>query len=166
MKLDKQDIFYWGVGAAVVWLFVRAGKKNDKSFLDYAAIIIPQFEGFRAHPYWDVSRYSWGYGTAAPGSTGTISEQQARADMLQRVQEDYNYLSNLISVDLTPLQWAALLSFSYNLGRGNADNLVYNINRGDWDALREQWLKYVYADGVVNSVLEDRRQKELEYFFY
>lgn len=166
MKLDKQDIFYWGVGAAVILLFVRAARKTDKSFLEYAGIIIPNFESFRSHPYWDVSRYSWGYGTPAPGATGTISEAQARADMLDYVQKDYDYLSKLVFVELSPLQWAALLSFSYNLGRGNADNLVENINRQDWPALADQWGKYVYADGVRNETLVNRRARELEYFFY
>lgn len=124
------------------------------------ASFIPSVEGFRSTPYWDVTRYSWGYGTAAPGSTGTITREQAFADMLTHLLADYVKLSARITRVLTVNQWAALLSFSYNLGEGNAYNLVPLINAGDNTALKIKWAKYVYAGGVVNPDLVERRGKE------
>ena len=126
------------------------------------ADFIPSVEGFEAVPYWDVSRYSWGYGTAAPGppGSGTITREQAFADMITYLLHDYTNLSARITRKLTVNQWAALLSFSYNLGVGDAYNLVANINSGDDTALGIQWRKYIYANGQVNQTLVDRRQKE------
>lgn len=124
------------------------------------ATFIPSVEGFRSTPYWDVTRYSWGYGTAAPGSTGTITREQAFADMLTHLLADYVKLSARITRVLTVNQWAALLSFSYNLGDGNAYNLVPLINAGDDTALETKWAKYVYAGGVVNPDLVVRRGRE------
>jgi GH24 family phage-related lysozyme (muramidase) len=134
------------------------------SIFKLAASLIIRFEGFRSNPYWDVSRYSWGYGTQAPGSTGTITRAQAFADLVKHVTKDYQYLKPLIARNLGPNQWAALLSFSYNLGPGAADNLVQNINSGDWEALGIQWNKYIYAGGVQNEALADRRAIEWETF--
>lgn len=124
------------------------------------ASFIPSVEGFRSTPYWDSKRYSWGYGTAAPGSTGTITREQAFADMLSHLLADYATLSNKITRQLTVSQWVGLLSFSYNLGIGNALNLVPVINSGDDQALATKWAKYIYADGVVNQNLVERRGKE------
>lgn len=122
--------------------------------------LIPQLEGFLAHPKWDNKQYTWGYGTRAPGPAGTITQAQALKDMRAYIDADYNYLKQLITRPLTAEQWAAYLSFSYNEGRGNADNLVANINSGDDDALETQWKKYIYAGGVVDDGLIDRRNTE------
>lgn len=126
---------------------------------------IPSVEGFRSHPYWDISRYSWGYGTAAPGATGTITRDQAFADMLTYLLSDYEILKKRVTRQLTVKQWAALLSFSYNLGTDDALDMVSFINANDDSALSVQWMKYVHAGGVVNSTLVDRRKKELTWWF-
>jgi lysozyme len=127
------------------------------------ATFIPSVEGFRSHPYWDVSRYSWGYGTAAPGSTGTITREQAFADMLTYLLTDYARLAPRISRNLSVNQWAALLSFSYNLGwaHGGALDLVPLINAGNDTALATEWKRYNHAGGVVNADLTARRAKEV-----
>jgi len=129
------------------------------------ASFIPSVEGFRSTPYWDVSRYSWGYGTAAPGPNGTITRDQAFADMLTHLLHDYEILKGQITRPLSVAQWAAYLSFSYNEGIGNADNLIDNINSHNDTALKTQWRKYIYAGGVVNQDLVERREKELALWF-
>lgn len=129
------------------------------------AYFIPLVEGFRSTPYWDVKRYSWGYGTAAPGPTGTITREKAFAEMLTHLLYDYDLLKAKITRQLSVSQWAAYLSFSYNAGVGNAYNLVPNINSGNDTALAAQWRKYIYAGGVVNDDLVERREKELRLWF-
>lgn len=80
--------------------------------------------------------------------------------MIAYLMADYTTLSKRITRRLTVNQWAAYLSFSYNLGIGNALNLVTLINTGDFAALGVKWNQYVYADGVVNQTLVSRRRKE------
>jgi len=129
---------------------------------------LPAWEWFSAIPYWDYKQWSWGYGTRVPGSVadkninpgGTITRAKAMTDALNHIQGDYNYLKPLIFRNLTGNQWAALLSFSYNLGPGNADNLVNNINTGDLAALETQWKLYINAGGVPNDTLIRRRAAE------
>lgn len=144
------------------------------------AELIASFEGFRSHPYWDVNRWSWGYGTRAPGNYGyalvypdasvTIAKPQALQELQAHADSDYNYLSQLITRDLNANQWAAYLSFSYEEGTANADNLAANINSGDDNALAAQWRLYnkVRDENNVLQYSADvaaRREKELQVWF-
>lgn len=140
------------------------------TYLNILKPFLATWEGFRATPYWDHKQWSWGYGTRVPGSVndpginpgGSITRDQAFAAMQQHFQTDYLYLKGLIRANLRANQWAALLSFSYQLGPGNADNLVPNINSGNSDALGDQWLLYNKVDGIYNQDSADRRQAEWE----
>lgn len=129
--------------------------------IDGLSSFIPSVEGFRSTPYWDVSRWSWGYGTAAPGETGTITREQAFTEMLTYLLTDYETLRPLVTRHLSINQWVALLSFSYNLGVGNAKKIVPLINAGDDTDLANEWMQYVHAGGVVDPDLVNRRSKEL-----
>lgn len=167
-KMDnkKDSWVYWVGGLTVAVLFMGIRKRLPvETILSTAAKLVIDFEGFRSKPYWDISRYSWGYGTAAPGRNGTITREKAYTDLYSYLKTDYYKLSKLITVPLTANQWASLLSFSYNLGFGNADNLVKNINSKNWSALKKQWVLYINADGQPDPDLLVRRQKELQNFF-
>lgn len=158
------------IGGAIVLVVIALASKGGQiedtltsmvdSLTSALQNFIPSVEGFSPTPYWDVSRWSWGYGTEAPGQYGTITREQAFSDMLSHLMDDYNTLSAKITVPLNVNQWTALLSFSYNLGVGNAEHLVQYINNGDNDTLGSKWNQYVHAGGVVNSDLVARRQKE------
>lgn len=156
LKLKPEYLVLGGV-----LLLFAVGKSFKDKLLDKLASFIPSVEGFRSTPYWDVSRYSWGYGTAAPGSTGTITREQAFKDMTAYLLNDYETLSSRVTRPLSVSQWATLLSFSYNEGIGRAYNLLPNINSGDDTALAAQMRKYIYAGGVVNDNLVERREKEI-----
>lgn len=162
LRIKTQHII---IGAGVLAAVVLLMPTFKTRLINTLASFIPSVEGFRSTPYWDVSRYSWGYGTKAPGSTGTITREQAFADMLSYLLSDYNLLRDKITRVLTVRQWAALLSFSYNLGNDDAVDIVPYINANDDAALSDQWMKYVHAGGVVNSTLVDRRKKELALWF-
>jgi GH24 family phage-related lysozyme (muramidase) len=86
-------------------------------------------------------------------------------DALVHLFNDYDTLRPQVKRPLTVNQWTAYLSFSYNEGVGNADNLLDNINSGNDTALATQWRKYIYAGGMVNQDLVDRREKELLLWF-
>ena len=85
--------------------------------------------------------------------------------MVSYLLSDYDLLKPKIHRQLSVAKWAALLSFSYNLGNDDAEELVPYINAGDDAALSEQWMRYVHAGGVVNTDLVERRKKELDLWF-
>lgn len=150
-------------------LVIIASMTGYKIILKY---FLPTWEGFSSRPYWDFKQWSWGYGTRVPNSVadpqikpgGTITRADAFTAMMEHIDRDYNDLKKLITVPLTSPQWAALLSFSYNLGVGNADNLVNNINKKDLAALQTQWNAYINAGGVPQDILIRRRAAEWELF--
>jgi len=166
MGSQKQHKGLLVVGGALALLFLSSFSKAKFIVSNYADVAraaadtIINFEGFRANPYWDVSRYSWGYGTPAPGRYGTITRDQAFIELESFNVANFNYLFDLVTRPLTVNQWAALLSFAYNLGPGNADNLIQNINSGNDTALGEQWNSYINSGGAPNPALIERRAAE------
>lgn len=167
MDNDKKILLV--VGAVVLLLLApgiiqSATMTNANDILTASAQLIPQFEGFRATPYWDVSRYSWGYGTRAPGPDGTITREQAAEDLKMHVENDLNTLYPRITRPLLINQWAALMSFAYEEGTGNpgAGALVNDINADNDAVLETHWKKYIYADGVVDPNIVARRNREWE----
>lgn len=157
------------IAAGSIILIILTMGKAWESILNS---FLKKWELFRPTPYWDVKQWSWGYGTRVPGSSadpgnkppGAISPSQAITDALRHANNDYLYLKPMIKAPLNSSQWAALLSFSYNLGPGNADNLVDNINNHNLTALKNQWESYINADGVPNSNLIQRRAAEWKMF--
>jgi GH24 family phage-related lysozyme (muramidase) len=164
--MDKK-MFWWIAGSAAVCLIIMSA-----GYVSILKAFLVKWEGFSSTPYWDHKQWSWGYGTKVPGSVndqnkrpaGTISRTEAMRDLLDHSNRDYLYLKPFIRINFTSEQWAALLSFAYNLGTGNADNLVPNINNRDWIALGAQWKQYVYSSGQVNEALVRRRAAEWELF--
>jgi GH24 family phage-related lysozyme (muramidase) len=153
------------IGAGFILLLLTQNAMAASLMSSVSAItdwLIPEFEGFLPHPKWDNKQYSWGYGTKAPGPDGTITRAQALTDMRRHLQRDYDTLRPLITRGLAPQQWAAYLSFSYNEGTGNAENLVSDINAGDDARLETHWKKYIYADHIISTDLIDRRNREWE----
>ncbi len=149
-----------GAAAIVVWKMTFKTRLINK-----LAAFIPTVEGFAPVSKWDYKQYSWGYGTAAPGPGLSISRDQAFAEMLTHLLTDYNTLSPQVTRSLGVNQWTGYLSFSYNEGVGRAVNLLANINSYNDTALAAQWRKYIYAGGIVNQDLVERREKELALWF-
>lgn len=156
MKLTETHII---IGGALLLLLGSVMSFKDR-LVKKLSDFIPSVEGFRSTPYWDVNRYSWGYGTKAPGSTGTITRERAFSEMVRYLLSDYNILTRYIHRSLSVNQWAALLSFSYNLGNDDAIDLADLINSGDDTALELEWKQYIHSGGVVNNDLVARRNKE------
>lgn len=166
----NKGVTYTLIGLAALLILSKA--KKIATWYNLLEKYFTDWEGFSATPYWDYKQWSWGYGTRVPGSVndpkinpgGVTNRVQALVDAIAHAENDYSYLQGLIKRKLTARQWAALLSFSYNLGPGNADNLVANINAGLWNELQAQWLKYNMAGGKFNQHLADRREFEINEF--
>lgn len=147
----------------LVLLILTPSTVKASNIYQVADLLIEQFEGFSATPYWDVTRYSWGYGTPAPSDgSGVITPAEAVLELQKYVLANYNELAPQLTRKLTKNQWAALSSFAYNEGDGAAQLLVPDINAGDDNVLETHWKKYIYANHVVNDTLVDRRNREWE----
>jgi GH24 family phage-related lysozyme (muramidase) len=76
--------------------------------------LIKGFEGFHERPYWDFQQWSWGYGTRAPGSKGTITREQAHRELIAYL--DRHCLPHIAPLGLADHQQAALASLCDNIG--------------------------------------------------
>ena len=165
----RRNNTFWILSAGALILLLL---NNMQAFKSILSSFLPNWEGFKSAPYWDYKQWSWGYGTRVPGSDtdpyknpgGTISRNDAMQEALKHINSDYLYLKPFIKTPLNNNQWAALLSFSYNMGPGNADNLVANINNHNLTALEMQWKQYINAGGVPKPDLISRRNAEWDLY--
>jgi len=132
-----------------------------------ATPLIKHFEGQRLVAYSDVV----GVPTICAGITEDVKlgdvatpeqcDQRLQADLRRRLAG----LQGCIHKELTPNQWAAVLSFAYNVGVPAVcgSTLVSMINAGaspsQWCAQLDRW---VYAGGQKLAGLERRRAAERE----
>jgi len=149
----------------VVYILTKLLKVSD--VIHKARQFIAEQESFSSRPYWDFKQWSWGYGTRVPDSTSsvnvvpakTISRDEANTLMVSHISNDYNALKPLVKKPLSPNQWAALLSFTYNLGVGTGKTMANRISN-NVSNLEQLWKSYIYAGGQVNSGLVSRRNRE------
>jgi lysozyme len=68
----------------------------------------------------------------------------------------------LTNVELTNGQYAALISFVFNLGAGKyqRSTLRMKLNRKEYEDAAEEFPKWVYGDGKVQPGLKTRRASE------
>lgn len=141
--------------------------------------LIKEFEGFSAAPYWDHKQWSWGYGTKAPGSSGTISKSQATEELkrfLKTFEESIHAHITNKGIRLSQNQFDAILSLIYNTGPGAIFTKVYNngftqgstlynkILQGDFEGAALRFGDFVKASGKVLESLVKRRAKEAALF--
>lgn len=158
-----------GIGAAVA--FVAAKLLSPVSgFISKLRPFFEKHEGFTAYPIWDYKQWSWGYGSFAGSDptkkpAGSISRDSAWTEVEKFVRKNYDTVKKHITVSLNSNQWAALMSFAYNLGPGIAIKIAPYINAKKWDTLKVKWSQYVYAGGKKLTGLVNRRADELKLFF-
>ncbi len=118
-----------------------------------------------------------GYGTTKyPNGTavkeGDVITQQ-EADDIFAYQVDTGYAPNvdlLVTPDV-PInqdQFDALVSFTYNVGvNAFADSTLLKKVKVDPNdpTIRDEFMRWVYVNGVVVQGLVNRRQKEADYYF-
>jgi lysozyme len=132
--------------------------------------LIKEFEKLSLNPYPDYKQYSIGYGTYAgpyPGPKPALrltSEAQAHDLLLDAIKEREAQIKQRLKVTLNPNQYGALLSFVYNVGIGNAVNVISDLNKGSIASALSRMKKTVYAGGEKLDGLVDRREKEVALF--
>jgi lysozyme len=124
--------------------------------------LIEQFEGLRLNAY-DDSTGVWtiGYGHTKDVHEGqTITREQAESFLRDDLQVAESAVESAVPDTLTNNQFAALVSFTFNLGAGNLHQL---LKRG-LALVPGRILLFDHAAGRVMSGLTRRRKAERELF--
>ena len=132
--------------------------------------LVKEFEGLRLEAYPDpgsVDGNPWtiGYGSTAGVKKGMkITKELAEARLVDDLAEAERAVAELIEVPLNDNQFAALTSFTFNLGRGNLQKstLRTRLNAGDYEAIPAQLARWNKNDGKVMAGLTRRRAAEAE----
>jgi lysozyme len=132
--------------------------------------MIQSFEGLRLEAYQDsVGVWTIGYGHTGPevkkGLKWNTTEAEAAFDAdVARFCQGVAAITK--SVPLTDNQFAALVSFAYNLGLGRlqGSTLLKKVLAKDWAAAKTEFLKWDKAGGKVLAGLARRRRAEADLF--
>ena len=129
-----------------------------------ATAVVKPWEGYEAQPYRDIV----GVVTVCYGSTTNVEHRRyTEAECSERLNSELgSYLTSVAQCIKHPLrerEWAAVLSWTYNVGIGAAckSTLVRRINSGEqgpgWCVELDKW---VYAGGRKVKGLINRRAAE------
>lgn len=138
-----------------------------------AAYFIRMFEGLELDAYQDiVGVWTIGFGTTGDniGPGMHISEEQATRYLLDYISQDWRALDPAVEPELAPHEQAAILSLSYNVGRGRvADStLLRELNGGNRQAAADQFLVWnrarIGGELTVVRGLDRRRHTERALF--
>ena len=146
---------------------------NREKGIILAIPLVEEFEGFRTHAYQDsVGVWTIGFGNThyldgrhvGPGEV--ITREEAEQLLTATLIRFADHLDKLVKVRLTEHEYAALLSFIYNLGPGalQASTLLKKLNRGDHQGAANEILRWNKAGGHVLAGLVRRRAAEKQEF--
>lgn len=131
--------------------------------------LIKSFEGVRLRTYNDgVGVPTIGYGHTGPDVYYGLEITQARAEQLlvQDLKRFEDAVRRAVKVSLNDNQFAALVSFTFNVGEGalQSSTLLRLLNAGDYNGASAQFLRWSYAGGQQLPGLYRRRQAERALF--
>ena len=165
MSIFLFSVTYLSKNSYIFFLFFVLGFKTSKQGI----ALIKRWEGFSARAYQDpVGIWTIGYGhTGKDVIRGLIiTEAQAESLLRQDVQEAENNVQNQVKVQLTQNQFDALVSWTYNLGGTNLSQstMLRLLNKGDYNSVPCQMMRWVYAGGKKLNGLVNRRKAEAQLF--
>lgn len=132
--------------------------------------LIKSFEGFRATSYTcPGGKPTIGRGHAIqPGESFAepISQMQGLSILARDLTRAEAAVERLVTVPLSDNQFAALVSFTFNLGQGNLERstLLKKLNAGDQAGAADEFGRWVKAGGQVLEGLVRRRAAERDLF--
>jgi lysozyme len=131
--------------------------------------LIKTFEGCSLKAYRDpVGIWTIGYGhTGTDVREGQAITQQQADDLLARDLARFESgVNGLVSHSISPNQFAALVSFAFNLGMGalQESTLMRLVNAGDYAGAKAQFGRWVNAGGRTLEGLVRRRAAEAKLF--
>lgn len=128
--------------------------------------LIKRFEGFSAEPYADVAgKMTVGYGHLLRDEEQqtTLTKAQAGELLRQDLVVAERAVQRFITVELTDFQFAALVSFTFNLGAGalQRSTLRQVVNRDEHMRVAYELRRWVWAGGKKWLGLLRRREAEI-----
>jgi lysozyme len=146
---------------------------DNRRHINKAGIdLIKSFEGCRLEAYPDPATggdpWTVGYGSTGPKVVKglKITQQQAEELLLEDLERFEKGVSNLVTVNISDNQFAALVSFSFNCGLANlkSSTLLKLVNAGKFEEAALQFERWNKAAGKVMTGLTRRRQAERDLF--
>lgn len=128
--------------------------------------LIKKYEGFRESAYkCPAGVWTIGYGHTQGVKAGqTVTKEQAEELLRDDLAGYEKYVDGYVSTyQLSQNQYDALMSFTYNCGKGNLDKLTSN-GKKDKGAVAADMLLYVYGGGKKLPGLIKRRKEEYDMF--
>lgn len=134
--------------------------------------LIKRWEGFSLTPYIcpaDKLTIGWGHLISEADAVkyaGGITQEQANALFAHDVRIAEAGVARFITAPLTANQFAALVSFTFNLGAGRlrASTLRRKINARDYQGAADEFSRWVFAGGRKLTGLVRRRAEEKKLF--
>ena len=130
---------------------------------------LKQWEGLRTNAYQDSGGvWTIGYGhtaaagTPAPHQGMVITASEAEDILLKDLTQYEAAVENNVKVKLNDNQFAALVSFAFNVGINAFKNstLLKKLNQGNFDAVPTELMKWTKAGGKKLQGLVNRRRAE------
>lgn len=154
---------------------VASGPSSNKLSLE-GKKSLKSFEGFKPNAYKLPGEKYWtiGYGHNGPDVKPgqTISKEQADKMFDQDIQIYEKAVSNAVTVPISQNMFDALVIFTYNNGIGDAkmgtgflgSTLLKKLNSGDYLGAKNEFGRWVRANGKVSEGLVKRRAFEADLF--
>ncbi|KAL9033288.1 MAG: hypothetical protein Q9214_007586 [Letrouitia sp. 1 TL-2023] len=147
------------------------GSSTTHELSTHGAEFIAGFEGFRADFYRDaagVKTIGYGHACQPDSACNSIKAPITKAEGQDLLTSDAKTFVSCINKDVTVAlnqnQFDALVSFAYNLGCGNLEDIAAYLNRHDFSGATSAMKEYVHAGGQVLQGLVRRRQEEVDLF--
>jgi lysozyme len=170
MKEAKKILFFL-IGLTILYKFVRNMDSIKGTFGD----LIKKFEGLKLRAYKDSAGiWTIGYGLITyPNGTkvkagDTITKEQAESYFQETLQKFAQGVENAIKQPVTNNQFAALVSFAYNVGINafKESTLLKLVNENPNNpAIEAQFMRWINAGGKPVQGLVNRRRQEANLYF-
>lgn len=132
--------------------------------------LISQFEGLSLNSYYcQAGKLTIGYGHT--GSDVAVGQHITAEKAMELLKKDVSSaeltVSDLVNRALSQNQFDALVSFVFNIGRGNFSRSTMRAKLNDsspTDVIAEQFEKWIYVNGKISKGLVRRRAAEKALF--
>ena len=133
--------------------------------------LIKSFEGLRLEAYPDPATggepYTVGFGSTKGVKKGMkITVQEAEQRLIMDLQDACKAVERYVTIPLNDNQFAALVSFTFNVGAGNlaVSTLLKRLNEGEYGSVPMQLMRWNRAAGKILNGLTRRRTAEGDLF--